>query len=203
MGTRNLTIVQLNNEYKIAQYGQWDGYPEGQGARILKFLSKKEKVASLKKALEHTRFLDPDGVDREFIEAYNQNAPKWSNEPDNRTDEQKMWFTNYISRDLGANILGSVARSVGHEVVLDNSLDFAADSLMCEFAYVIDFDANALEVYTGFNKEPLVASERFANLELPEKSNGYYQVKLRAKYDLSNLPTVGQMIKDCDEPEDE
>lgn len=25
MGTRNLTIVYSNGEYKVAQYGQWDG----------------------------------------------------------------------------------------------------------------------------------------------------------------------------------
>ena len=27
MGTRNLTAVYLDGEYKIAQYGQWDGLP--------------------------------------------------------------------------------------------------------------------------------------------------------------------------------
>lgn len=32
MGTRNLTAVYIDGEYKVAQYGQWDGYPEGPGA---------------------------------------------------------------------------------------------------------------------------------------------------------------------------
>ena len=27
MGTRNLTCVFKDGEYKVAQYGQWDGYP--------------------------------------------------------------------------------------------------------------------------------------------------------------------------------
>ena len=39
MGTRNLTMVYLNGEYKVAQYGQWDGYPEATGCLILKFLT--------------------------------------------------------------------------------------------------------------------------------------------------------------------
>jgi len=29
MGTRNLTIVTSNGKTKVAQYGQWDGYPGG------------------------------------------------------------------------------------------------------------------------------------------------------------------------------
>ena len=39
MGTRHLTIVKLGNKVKVAQYGQWDGYPSGQGKTIAKFLN--------------------------------------------------------------------------------------------------------------------------------------------------------------------
>jgi len=31
MGTRHLICAKINNEYKLSQYGQWDGYPSGQG----------------------------------------------------------------------------------------------------------------------------------------------------------------------------
>jgi len=55
MGTRNLTMVISNGKTKVAQYGQWDGYPSGQGAAILNFFKKadlkvfKEKVDTLPK----------------------------------------------------------------------------------------------------------------------------------------------------------
>ena len=38
MGTRHLTCVVKDGDYKVAQYGQWDGYPSGQGIDILTFL---------------------------------------------------------------------------------------------------------------------------------------------------------------------
>ena len=41
MGTRHLTAVYQNGEYKVAQYGQWDGYPDGQGLICLEFLRDK------------------------------------------------------------------------------------------------------------------------------------------------------------------
>jgi len=38
MGTRHLICVVLDNEYRVAQYGQWDGYLTGQGKEIVNFL---------------------------------------------------------------------------------------------------------------------------------------------------------------------
>ena len=38
MGTRHLTIVAAAGGYPVAQYGQWDGYPSGQGVTALNFL---------------------------------------------------------------------------------------------------------------------------------------------------------------------
>ena len=40
MGTRNLTMVISNGKTKVAQYGQWDGYPDGQGMTALSTLKR-------------------------------------------------------------------------------------------------------------------------------------------------------------------
>lgn len=38
MGTRNITRVKSGGQLKVCQYGQWDGYPTGAGADIIKFI---------------------------------------------------------------------------------------------------------------------------------------------------------------------
>jgi len=40
MGTRHLICVVKGKEYIVAQYGQWDGYPTGQGIGVLNFFKK-------------------------------------------------------------------------------------------------------------------------------------------------------------------
>ena len=71
MGTKNLTVVVKDNEIKLSQYGQWDGYFRYAGTKFLEFVknnlqakSKKnqkyliktfgEKIDTLKKVDEKT-----------------------------------------------------------------------------------------------------------------------------------------------------
>lgn len=196
MGTRHLIAVQYTNEYKVAQYGQWDGYPSGQGVDVLNFLTP-ENIEKLKLSLSRCRFLDND-LDKEFIEDYDKRCAKWSNDPDNRTESQKNWFNNFVSRDLGAEVLTNII-NYPDKIILKNSIAFAQDSLFCEYCYVVDLDKNTFEVYEGFNKE-VINDERF---ESPEQSEeGYQQVKLKKVYNLNNLPSKIQFLNDCEPSED-
>lgn len=169
MGTRNLTMVVINNETKIAQYGQSDGYPEGQGLTVLKFL-RNSNIELFKNRLNEVRFLSPDEIeaitDRQFDSTY-----------------------NHLSREHGAEILQLVMQGANE---LRDSSGFAADSLFCEWAYVVDFDKNTLEVYTGFNKTPLAETERFYSLQ--KDSEEYKPVRLAQTFDLNALPTDKDFI---------
>lgn len=203
MGTRHLTAVVSDGEYKIAQYGQWDGYPSGQGQTIVSFLLNGFDKAVFKSQLAKCRFLDGEGKDKEMVAAYEKNAPQWSSDPDNRTPEQKYWWKTYMTRDLGAAILENVAKSTDDEIILRDESSFAGESLFCEWAYVLDLDKDQLEVYEGFQKNPPPEGERFASLEVA-RDNGYYPVKLRKVIPLSEL-TANSMddIEREDEDEDE
>lgn len=143
MGTRHLIEVKFNDEIKVAQYGQWDGYPVGQGVGIVHFISDKNNIEKLKKNLSKCRFLDKE-KDKAFLENYDSKAPTWSSDPDNRTQEQKDWFNNFISRNLGSDILDNIANSKESEILLNNSSDFKNDSLYCEYHYLIDLDKESV-----------------------------------------------------------
>ena len=201
MGTRNLTAVMIDGEYKIAQYGQWDGYPSGLGVQVLGFVRNPENVLRLRDALCRVRFIDDEGRDKEFIEAYDRVTPKMMNDPDNRSAEQRRWFNSYISRDVGGDILHTVAESKDAEILLKNKISFAGDSLFCEYAYVIDLDADTLEVFKGFNHTAITEGRFVSGDPTLEKSGEYHPVKLAKSYTLAELPTEEQFLKDL-EPDD-
>lgn len=192
MGTRNLTLVQLDGEYKIAQYGQWDGYPEGQGVTALKFargLSNPKARASFEEKIRSLSWITKAEID----------------EINKRIDsgELKNWDKVYpeLSRDTCANILQLVAtRESGMK--LENELPFAADSLFCEWAWLIDLDQNTFEGYKGFNKVPLTEEDRFYFLRDREKGD-YHTIRLAGKWDLDKLPSEAEFVSYFEKDEDD
>lgn len=185
MGTRSLVMVVSNNQTKVAQYGQWDGYPSGVGIGVLSKLSNKDLWTKFQNNLNKVRFLDSEGKDKEFIKSYEDNAPNWSNEPDKRTPEQIMWWKDFCSRDLADDVIENIANSSLDEIILLDKSSFAHDGLFCEWAYVIDLDKNSFEVYSGFKKSG-IEDNRFGNTP---NEDGYYPVQIVCSFDLLDLPS--------------
>lgn len=183
MGTRNLTAVILNGEVKVAQYGQWDGYPTGQGYTCSLFIRDKlmtvEGLEKFKKAVSECTFVD----DKNYRELWAEvGVPADRNHATSDEAEQFHAKNPQFSRDHGAGVLGLILDNGARK--LKNSWDFAADSLFCEWAYVFDLDNQVLEVYKGFNKSPVPEGERFASMP---KDGEYYPVRLIKKYAFSEL----------------
>lgn len=183
MGTRHLIAVQLDGDYKIAQYGQWDGYLDGQGKKVLNFLREMDR-SKFESALRKCSFMteqDFEKLDRDIKNRLQQN-PRYN------------WFVEYphLARDIAAGILKKVQDSEG--LKLKNSISFAADSLFCEYAYVIDLDKNTFEIYEGFNKEPLSEDERFKDIVSGDAHDEYYPVRKVAEYSLNELPSDEDFI---------
>lgn len=184
MGTRHLIAVQKDGRYGIAQYGQWDGYPSGQGVGVLAFCQKMDRAAFGRKVAA-TKFID--FTDQAEVDRIN-NTPNWNTK----------W--PWLSRDAGSDILDFV-NDEPEGIQIKNSINFAGDSLFCEYAYVIDLDAGTLEVFTGFNKDALDESERFAKSPLDHAE--YKQVKFFKSWPLDALPTEKEFLAELRDSDDD
>lgn len=173
MGTRNLIAVKTDGKYKIAQYGQWDGYPSGQGVEVLDFL-KSTNLKDFRERVRATRYLSKSECEA---------LTNWS-----ATHPQ-------LSRNQGAKILGLVNGGV---VELIDTLAFAGDSLMCEFCYVIDFDSETFEVFEGFNKDKITEGRFVSGDPVLDKKGEYEPVKLAKSYSLNSLPTEEVFLADLE-----
>lgn len=182
MGTRNLTMVFKDGDYKLAQYGQWDGYPEDSGLTVLTFLR--------------------DKMDRElFLANLGKCTAITFEDVQARFDKTKDGFEGAfpsLCRNIGAGILELVQSTPdGLYIVIDTN--FAADSLICEWAYVIDFDTNRLEAFKGFNRSNLGPDDRFRDVPLPARCGDFRQVKIAGSWPLDALPTNAAFLAELDE----
>lgn len=118
MGTRHRqAVINKAGELKIQQYGQWDGYPDGQGKDILAYL-RNGNLDKYQEELDKVNLItEEQSKDVEADENWEINYP-------------------YMSRDCGSDI---------HQMVEDGSVKFVAHidedeaKKWCEGFYTIDF----------------------------------------------------------------
>lgn len=209
MGTRNLTmVIDPKGVTKVAQYGQWDGYPSGVGSTILDFLKAVVLVEFIQK-LESVQ-CDTQEQRNEFLKSIGLVEGKPATKKQEELYNERYFFDN---RDIAGDILTNIMECQDEQIVLVNSEDFASDSVFCEWAYVIDLQKMTFEVYEGFNKSPLDEGERFFHLQeeaikenSSRKDSGlsseYFPVRLVKEYNLTELPEKEEFVKEC-EPKDE
>jgi hypothetical protein len=132
MGTRNLTIVKDKvGTTRIAQYGQWDGYPSYSGVQALEFLRNENWQSLLQAKLDIVQFVGDEEVDTLYKQF---ESTDWEN---------KDFLNAYpgLHRDTGVGILAVVANATNTIKTVDNT-EFANDSLFCEGIYEVDFSTN-------------------------------------------------------------
>lgn len=164
MGTRNLTkVVDANGVTKVAQYGQWDGYPAGQGAQALYHAHNAKMIEA---GLARVRWAEQDELDAIYASLPDMNYLGTAD-----SDKFSLMYPN-LTRNTCADILGVVAYSVGEVILVDNS-DFEQDELFCEGVYEINFQTKEfISTYGGvtvkFNLDSLPTREIY--LESFEKA---------------------------------
>lgn len=183
MGTRNSTLVKINKKFKVAQYGQWDGYPSGQGVIILETLRNcnldelKEKCSNVSQIKDYKlKYLWSEAHD---LVGKKENDSKIGFVSVEVADKFKSMHP-HLHRDCGGKILSLVLKGV---VEVDLNIEFAkgsSDFFGCEWCYVVDFDKNVLQVYNGTCKPDYLLKE----------------------FDLNSLPDEEEFLKECEELEE-
>lgn len=154
MGTRGLTMVIHKREVKVAQYGQWDHYPSGQGRIMWSYLNE-NGIEKLKEGLEKCRFI---------VEGSRK---------DKEINGMENWKEKYpqLSRDVGGGILEMIAENQEDIFWLSDQREFRNDNIFCEYTYIIDLDKNEFQIFQG-GYNPLIA---FKLNELPDTEFNYLQ----------------------------
>ncbi|KFX87308.1 hypothetical protein O988_09436 [Pseudogymnoascus sp. VKM F-3808] len=189
MGTRHLICVFYRGRFVVAQYGQWDGYPEVQGVKVLAFLRSTDNIEKFKQGLEHT-YTPTDAEVEEFEQAVAKlDQEFWAAPvPGKEFDRKRKSVCPSLSRDTSAEILEVVAHATaGTPVPIRLGLEFIYDGLFCEWVYVVDLDAEVLEVFNGIEEEYEGSSQRFKGV--PGAVENEVPSLLKA-YSFTGLPTT-------------
>jgi hypothetical protein len=132
MGTRHQQkTINIVGETKVSQYGQWDGYPSGQGLDILNYL-KTGNLTKYQENLEKLKILTKEQHDIAIIK--NGVLKKYA----------------ALSRDLGAEIHNAIETGIVNHVyhISDDEALFH-----CLGFYTIDFKENLFTSrFNGFEK---------------------------------------------------
>ena len=200
MGTRHLTVVIKDNEIKLSQYGQWDGYFTYSGTKFLEFVkenlqtkSKKkqkyrietfgEKIDTLKKVDEKTY--------QEFITIKDKYGF------DNTLNKSQfaipfdIMFPQF-SRDTGVRILDIINRIQAY--MFNPNYKFPVvlefDGVGCtEFVNVINIDTEEIYMLTTheFKGVPLPTCELVENVY--EHHDCWYKSSIR------DIPSIAKIKK--------
>jgi hypothetical protein len=152
MGTRNLTkVIDKDGTLIVAQYGQWDGYPTGQGVSMLSFISEHGMLNKIEKSLPKCRFIDQSEIDQRWFRF--QELTKFA---DAREDYQGFHIIYpSLSRDTATDILKVIVYS-NEDVELSDESSFEKDGLMCEGVYTLNYQTR--EFISWFNGDTVTVS---------------------------------------------
>lgn len=176
MGTRGLFGFRYAGKDYLT-YNAMDSYPSGLGVVVARFIQNRlvtldgqlsKATSKIKAKIAKIVLID---VDKRPTPEQIKKLKKYA---DLTVSEQS--YTDWYC--LLRKCQGDLAKIIASGVMNDNS-SFAADSLFCEWAYVINFDTDKLEVYKGFQRKPHKKG-RYASMKVEPNNCGnmYYPIAL-------------------------
>ena len=164
MGTRNLTVVIKDNQVKLSQYGQWDGYFRATGKKFINFV-KNTYLGDFSKKIDLLK-----GCDSAYITNTEKNFLEMQ--------KNKEFFMPFIvafpqfSRDTGVEILDIIS-GLDYQYCCDKKsfpVYIEEDSGWCEFIYVLDLDTKTVYLltnhdFTGAKETPDFIKEKYKGFD--------------------------------------
>lgn len=196
MGTRGLYCAVLGGEFRIAQYGQWDAYPSGQGEEVYSFtkeLVDSGGLAAFKEKVSKLRAASPEDIEAVWKSAVADGSGLVGMDVSAAVAKSHPEF----QRDLAAGIFRLVNMDKVRAVDLRQS--FASDGLFCEWAYVLDLDNDELEVHKGGRRNASSVKGRFSGMKSTSGNDDYGPVIEVASFSFTGLPPdVGTFVQICE-----
>ena len=201
MGTRHLTVVIKDDEIKLSQYGQWDGYFTYSGTKFLEFVkenlqskSKKRQKYRIEKFGEKIDTLQK--VDEKTIQEVRDIREKYSF--DNTLNKSQFAIPFNImfpqfSRDTGVEILNIINKLQAYmfnpNYKFPVVLEFDEGISCTEFIHVINLDTEEIYMLTTheFKGVPLSTCELVETVY--ENHDCWYKSSIR------DIPSIAKIKK--------
>lgn len=190
MGTRGAYGFRINGQDKVS-YHHFDSYPTGLGIEIMNFISK-TSIEEMKEIAEKIILVEQGSVPTE--KQIKVCEPYTNLDVSNRSKAD--WYC--LLREAQGNL--DVHKNIPYMI---DSKEFLADSLFCEWAYIVNLDNGMLEIYIGFNHNK-DAKGRYASLSdgspYREGRTPYYGVVLINEITLESLykATESKIKRKCE-----
>lgn len=173
MGTRGLLAFHTEALTTLT-YNHYDSYPGGLGLTVLGWLRNVVAEGHVDRCAERAATLrhveGQDACDPEYLALAAANGVSTGSD----------WYAA-LREDQGHP--GAI---LDRGIVVASTEAWPADSLFCEWGYVIDFEKQVLETYQGFQREPHQEG-RFAHLS--GEDGTYHPIRLVVADPFAMLPT--------------
>ena len=195
MSTRGLVGWVIDGEFH-ASYNHSDSYPEWLGSRMFELARTLNAYPHLKDALKN-------GL-KTLIPVKNDETPpkEWQSfycevglcNIDVLEQSFEDWYC-LLHEAQGADLFYNVLNKKVYHFI--EGKDFLKESLFCEWAWVLNFDTECLEVYKGFWKDPIKYNELISEEENVPGDDGYYPCERIRNTPFDALESEKWMLSAC------
>jgi len=176
MGTRGAYGFRHNDKDTIS-YNHYDSNPSGLGNKVANFLKEFTNIDDIKKIIGDIKLVQESSKPTEEQKKEVMAFGLCDLDVSSRSSDDWYCLLRNSQGDLSVYTKGLNYMIDGHE--------FLADSLFCEWAYIINLDTEELEIYRGFNKDAN-ACGRYAYLTR-KKEYEYFGVVLERTIPLADF----------------